>query len=392
MFANCWGSILAEESDSGERTEEPTAHKLQKAREDGQLPRSVELGAAAVTIGALTWLMFTGVGVVTRLADNFAAGFVFDRQMLESPHLLPGLFLARIGHSLLPVMPLLALTIVLAIAASVALGGLNFSTKAMAPKADKLNPLNGLKRIFGVKAGIELAKAIAKFLVVGLLLYWVLTDNLSRLAQLGAMSVEPALAETGSIIIRSAVIVALGLVLIALIDVPFQRYDFMSKMRMSRQEIRDEMKDMEGRPEVKAQIRRRQREIATQKMMARVKDADVVITNPEHFAVALSYDPTSDGAPIVVARGIDHLALRIRTEANQHGIQIFEAPPLARALYFTTEVERPIPEALYVPVAQVIAYVFSLSSVKPGVAGMQRPRPTVPPEMQFDAAGLRSAA
>lgn len=383
---------MAEQSDSGERTEEPTAHKLRKAREDGQLPRSVELSAAAVTIGALAWLMFTGTGVLTRLADSFAASFVFDRQMLESPHLLPGLFLSRIGEGLLPFIPVLILTIVLAVGATFLMGGLNFSTKAFAPKTDKLNPLNGFKRMFGIKAGVELLKAIAKFTVVGLLLYWTLTANLATLAALGSMSVEPALAETGRIIMRSAVIIALGLVLIALIDVPFQRYDFMSKMKMSRQEIRDEMKDMEGRPEVKAQIRRRQREIATQKMMSRVKDADVVITNPDHFSVALAYDPTSDGAPIVVASGIDHLALRIRSEARQHGIEIFEAPPLARALYFTTDLEKAIPEALYVPVAQVIAYVFSLSTTRPGVAPLARPHPKVPRDMRFDASGQREAA
>ncbi|MEN9775134.1 MAG: Flagellar biosynthetic protein FlhB [Pseudomonadota bacterium] len=383
---------MAEQSDSGERTEEPTAHKLRKAREDGQLPRSVELSAAAVTIGALAWLLFTGASVVTRLANGFAAGFVFDRQMLESPHLLPALFVARVGEGLLPVLPVLILTMVLAVGASFAMGGLNFSTKALAPKTDKLSPLQGFKRMFGVKAGVELAKAIAKFTVVGALLYASLTSNLASLAALGAMDVEPALAATGSIIMRSAVIVALGLVLIALIDVPFQRYDFMSKMKMSRQEIRDEMKDMEGRPEVKAQIRRRQREIATQKMMARVKDADVVITNPDHFSVALAYDPAGDGAPVVVASGIDHLALRIRTEAKQHGIEIFEAPPLARALYFTTEVEQTIPESLYVPVAQVIAYVFSLASVRPGQAPMDRPRPTVPRDMRFDASGQKEAA
>ncbi len=384
--------MVAEQSDSGERTEEPTAHKLRKAREDGQLPRSVELTAAAVTIGALAWLMFTGTGVLTRLADSFAAGFVFDRQMLESPHLLPALFLSRIGEGLLPFLPVLLLTVVLAVAATFAMGGLNFSTKALAPKSDKLNPLNGLKRMFGIKAGVELLKALAKFTVVSLLLYWTLTANLATLASLGAMSLEPALAETGRIIMRSALIIAMGLVLIALIDVPFQRYDFMSKMRMSRQEIRDEMKDMEGRPEVKAQIRRRQREIASQKMMARVKDADVVITNPEHFAVALAYDPASDGAPVVVARGIDHMALRIRTEAKQHGIELFEAPPLARALYYTTDVEQPIPEGLYVPVAQVIAYVFSLSSARPGQAPLDKPRPKVPDDMRFDVTGQREAA
>jgi flagellar biosynthetic protein FlhB len=384
--------VVAEQGDSGERTEEPTAHKLRKAREDGQLPRSVELSAAAVTIGALAWLMFTGTGVLSRLADSFASGFVFDRQMLESPHLLPALFLSRVGEGLLPFLPVLLLTVVLAIAATFAMGGLNFSTKALTPKTDKLNPLSGLKRMFGVKAGVELLKAVAKFAVVSVLLYWTLMANLATLASLGAMSLEPALAETGRIIMRSALIIAMGLVLIALIDVPFQRYDFMSKMRMSRQEIRDEMKDMEGRPEVKAQIRRRQREIANQKMMARVKDADVVITNPEHFAVALSYDPTSDGAPVVVARGIDHMALRIRTEAKQHGIELFEAPPLARALYYTTDVEQAIPEGLYVPVAQVIAYVFSLSSARPGQAPLDKPRPKVPDDMRFDVTGQREAA
>lgn len=166
----------------------------------------------------------------------------------------------------------------------------------------------------------------------------------------------------------------------------------MKRMRMSRQEIKDEMKDMEGQPEVRAQIRKRQREIATRKMMGKVKDADVVITNPDHFAVALSYDPTSDGAPVLVAKGIDHLAFRIRDEARKNGVQIFEAPPLARSLYYTTDLDQPVPEALYVPVAQVIAYVFSLGSVKPGVQPMQRPNPAVPSGMRFDVDGRPEGA
>jgi flagellar biosynthetic protein FlhB len=272
-----------------------------------------------------------------------------------------------------------------------ALGGLNFSSKSIEPKFDKLNPLNGFKRMFGLKAGVELGKAIAKFSVVGALLVWVLMDNISTLATLGAMSIEPALSLTGALITRSALIITLGLVLIALFDVPYQYFDFMKRMRMSKQEIRDEMKDMEGRPEVRAQIRKRQRELATRKMMTKVKDADVVITNPDHFAVALSYDPTSDGAPVLVAKGVDHLAFRIRDEARQHGVQIFEAPPLARSLYYTTELDAPVPEALYVPVAQVIAYVFSLSSVRPGSAPMQRPNPKVPTDMRFDVEGNRES-
>jgi flagellar biosynthetic protein FlhB len=161
----------------------------------------------------------------------------------------------------------------------------------------------------------------------------------------------------------------------------------MKRMRMTKQEIKDEMKDMEGQPEVKAQIRRRQREVANSRMMQKVKDADVIITNPEHFAIALSYDPTSDGAPILIAKGADHMAARIREEAKNHSVEIFSAPELARALYFTTNVDQPIPDALYYAVAQVIAYVFSLGQVRPGVPSMVRPHPKIPESMMFDADG-----
>jgi flagellar biosynthetic protein FlhB len=383
---------VAEQADAEDRTEEPTARKLQKAREDGQIARSVELSAAGVTVGAIAVLFFTGGFLTERLADGFASAFVFDRKVLESPSLLPGIFLSRLADGLILVSPIFLATLVIAVLATISFGGLHFSSKLIEPKFDKLNPLAGLKRMFGLKAGFELGKAIAKFMVVGGLLAWVLFDNISTLSTLGAMSIEPALAETGSLITRSALIVAFGLVLIALVDVPYQYFDFMKRMRMSRQEVKDEMKDMEGQPEVRAQIRKRQREIATRKMMAKVKDADVVITNPDHFAVALSYDPTSDGAPVLVAKGIDHLAFRIRDEARNNGVQIFEAPPLARSLYYTTDLDEAVPEALYVPVAQVIAYVFSLSSVKPGVQPMQRPNPSVPSGMRFDVDGRREGA
>jgi flagellar biosynthetic protein FlhB len=158
-------------------------------------------------------------------------------------------------------------------------------------------------------------------------------------------------------------------------------------MRMTKQEIKDEMKDMEGRPEVKQQIRQRQREMANNKMIQKVKDADVVITNPEHFAVALSYDPTGDGAPILLAKGSDHMAARIREEALKHDVEMFAAPPLARALYFSTKVDYPVPESLYLAVAQVIAYVFSLADVRPGIEPMAKPNPKVPASMQFDTNG-----
>lgn len=370
-----------------DKTEEPTARKLSKAREEGQVARSTELPAAAVTIAALGMLYLTGGPLVAKLAEAFASGFHFDRKLVRSPNLLPAMFGHELFEAFLLIAPLLALTVVVAIAASGATGGFLFSTKAVQPKPDKLNPLNGIKRMFGTRAWVELGKALLKFTLVAGVVAFVLYDNVTTLNGIGRMAFEPAMAVAGRLLAKSALIMACSLIVIAMIDVPFQRWQFMKQMRMSKQEIKDEMKDMEGRPEVKAQIRRRQREMANGRMIDRVKEADVVITNPEHFAVALSYDPNGDSAPILLAKGADAIATRIRDEASKHGIEIFSAPPLARALYFTTELEHPVPEDLYYAVAQVIAYVFNLASVRPGAPPLQRPQPKVPKNMQFDANG-----
>jgi len=376
---------MSESSD--DKTEEPTARRLEKAREDGQVARSSELSAAAVTISAVSLLFITGGYVVTKLAEKFAAGFNFDRKLVFSSNLLPAIFGHQMLEAYILIVPVLGLTVVVAIAASGATGGYLFSLKAVMPKASKLNPAAGLKRMFGVKALVELGKALLKFFLVTGVLVYVLNDNIDTLNLIGKMALEPALATAGKLLAKAALLITLSLVLIALIDVPFQRWQFMKQMRMSKQEIKDEMKNSEGNPEIKAQIRRRQREMSNARMIDSVKDADVVITNPEHFAVALAYDPNGDTAPILLAKGADEMAARIRAEAQKHGIEIFQAAPLARALYFTTEVDHPVPEDLYYAVAQVIAYVFNLASVRPGAAPVQRPKPTVPESMQFDTNG-----
>ena len=375
------------ESSGQEKTEEPTSRRLSKAREDGQVARSTELPAAAVTIAALGFLFLTGGVLVAKLAEAFASGFNFDRKLVHSPNLLPAIFAHEILESFILIAPLMLLTAAVAIAASGATGGYLFALKSVAPKASKLNPLNGFKRMFGTKALVELAKALLKFFLVAGVVTWVLSDNIVTLDALGKMAFEPGMKVAGEMLSKSALIMACSLIIIALIDVPFQKWQHMKQMRMTKQEIRDEMKDMEGRPEVKAQIRRRQREMSNSRMIDRVKDADVIITNPEHFAVALSYDPNGDSAPILLAKGADAVAARIRAEAEKHGIEIFQAPPLARALYFTTDLERPVPEDLYYAVAQVIAYIFNLASVRPGAPPVQRPQPKVPPNMQFDTNG-----
>ena len=241
--------------------------------------------------------------------------------------------------------------------------------------------------MFGTHAAVELLKAILKFTLVALVLWALVSRQMDAMMKLGQMALEPALAAAGWMIAESALWLSLSLMIIALIDAPYQKYSYIKRMRMTKQEVIDEMKDMEGRPEVKQQIRRRQREMANNRMLQKVKDADVVITNPEHFAVALSYDPTGDGAPILLAKGSDHMAARIREEALKHDVEMFAAPPLARALYFSTEVDYPVPESLYLAVAQVIAYVFSLADVRPGVEPMAKPNPKVPASMQFDTNG-----
>jgi flagellar biosynthetic protein FlhB len=375
------------QSGDQEKTEEPTSRKLEKAREEGQVARSTELPAASVTIAALGMLYLTGDTLIHKMAEAFVSGFNFDRKLVHSPNLLPAIFGHEVLESFILIAPLLLLTITIAIASSGATGGFLFSTKALAPKASKLNPLNGFKRMFGTKALVELGKALLKFTLVTGMVAWVLYDNVSTLNNIGKMAFEPAMAVAGQLLAKSALIMACALILIAAIDVPFQRWEFMKSMRMSKQDIKDEMKDMEGRPEVKAQIRRRQREMANRRMIDNVKDADVVITNPEHFAVALSYDPNGDSAPVLLAKGTDEVAARIRAEAEKHGIEIFRAPPLARALYFTTDLDQPVPEDLYYAVAQVIAYVFNLASIRPGAPPLQRPQPKVPKNMQFDSNG-----
>lgn len=375
------------EKSSAEATEEATSRKLKNARDEGQVARSVELPAAAVTIGAILVFYMIGSSWIAKISNLFAKGFTFDKKTLDNPDLLATTFAHQAGEGFLLIVPVLLVTAILAVLASGGTGGYLFSMKSTAPNFGKLSPLEGMKRMFGSRAFMELGKSILKFSLVTTVLWLLISRQLDQLMQMGQMGLEPALTAAGIMIGESALWLSLSLLVIALLDAPYQRYAFMKRMRMTKQEIKDEMKDMEGRPEIKAQIRQRQREMATARMMQKVKDADVVITNPEHFAVALSYDPTGDGAPILLAKGSDHIARVIREEAAKHGVEIFNAPPLARALYFSTKIDHPVPEALYLAVAQVIAYVFSLADIRPGVQPMMRPSPKVPPSMQFDVDG-----
>jgi flagellar biosynthetic protein FlhB len=379
---------MATDSSAAEKTEEPTARRLQKAREEGQVARSHDLSSAVLLFTATLFFSFSGEWMFHKMGALFSSQLQFDRKIVDKAELLPALFGQSVFDAYLLILPFMCVLLFVSVLATGLSGGFIFSLKLAAPNFGKVNILSGLSRMFGLKAWIELCKSVAKFTVIGGILFLSVSNNIDDLINLNQLDLGLAVKHAGAIILDACYWMSLGMLFIAFIDVPLQRYQINQRLKMSKQEIKDEMKDAEGRPEVKAQIRRRQRQMANNRMMAKVKDADVVITNPQHFAVALVYDPNSDGAPTLVAKGTDELARRIKELALEEQIHIFESPDLARALYFTTALDDSIPEALYQAVAQVIAYVFSLNQSYAASRRLPKPTPKIPDNMKYDENGF----
>jgi len=283
-------------------------------------------------------------------------------------------------------LPLFLILLVASILGPLALGGWNLSFKAVMPKASRMNPMSGLKRMFGSRSLVELAKAIAKVLVVAAIAIVIFMVNSSRIFALSAEPLLPAILHTLQILGWSVLGMACAMILITLIDVPFQIYSHMQKLRMTLQQVKDEMKDSEGKPEVKQRVRQLQYEMTHNRMMQNLPQADVVITNPQHYAVALRYQQGGHAAPVLIAKGVDLIALKIREVAGGHKIMVIESPVLARAIFYNTRLDEEIPEGLYKAVAQVLAYVFQMRQYRPGYG----PRPVlptnlpVPEELQHD--------
>jgi flagellar biosynthetic protein FlhB len=267
------------------------------------------------------------------------------------------------------------------------LGGWLFSSEALQPKFSRMNPLSGLKRMFSVQALVELGKAVGKFLVVLTVAVAVLMANQDDLLSIGHEPLPQAIAHSAQIVGWCSLWMACSLILIAAIDVPFQLWDHKQKLMMTKQEVRDEFKDTEGKPEVKSRIRQLQYEMAQRRMLQEVPQADVVITNPTHFAVALKYDADKGGAPRLVAKGGDFLALKIREIAQEHRVELLESPALARAVFYSTELDQEIPAGLYLAVAQVLAYVYQLKQFRAGKGKRPGPLPDlpIPPDLQRDS-------
>lgn len=377
---------MAESESGADKSEEPTEKRLRESREKGQLARSRELNTVAVTLGGIGGLLASGAGLAQSLMAMMRGNFELDRATLLSENSMVLLLMNSGMIALEAIIPLLVVLLIVSIIGPISLGGWLFSAKALAPKASRMNPAAGLKRMFSAKALVELLKALGKFLVVlivGLLVLSAYQDDLLSIAK---QPMELAIAHSVEIVGWCALWMACGLILIAAVDVPFQLWDNKQKMMMTKQEVRDEYKDSEGKPEVKSRIRQLQREMAERRMMQAVPEADVVITNPTHFAVALKYDGDKGGAPMLVAKGGDFLALKIREIAQEHKVTVLESPALARAVYYSTELDQEIPAGLYLAVAQVLAYVYQLRQYRAGKGA--RPDPLgglpIPPDLRRD--------
>ncbi|WP_221799253.1 flagellar biosynthesis protein FlhB [Oceanobacter mangrovi] len=367
---------MAEETGQ-EKTEEPTSRRLDKAREEGQIPRSRELNTTAVLLLGALGLLALGPFLSSQIAAVANLGFQIDRDSVFDTSTMGRNLLVSLQAAALGLAPWLGLMLLAALAGPLGVGGWMFSSKAIEPKFNRLDPLAGLKRMFSVNSLVELVKAWAKVLVVGLAAWLVLAYYFPAVLSLLQMPVEGAIAGSVDIILWCFILLCLSTALIAMVDVPWQIHSHMKKLRMSLQEIKDEYKETEGKPEVKGRIRQLQREAAQRRMMSDVPTADVVIINPTHFSVALKYQPESMAAPLVVAKGKDQVAFKIREIAKEHNVPRMEAPPLARALYAHTKVGDEIPEGLYVAVAQVLAYIYQMDMFAKG----RGPKPEKRPEM-----------
>ena len=383
--------VMADENDDGqEKTEEPTGKRLSKARDEGQIARSTEINIAASVISVAIFLFLFGNSLLGNVANVFAKGLIFDAQAVLEPQVAAGRLDDAMLEVFLAILPLLLLSASVVVVCSGLIGGYNFTWKALQPKASKFNPIAGLKRMFGTRSLVELAKAIAKFALVGGVAYILIASSIPEFSEISRMAFEPGISASASLVTTAFLVAATTLIIIALIDAPYQAYKHNQQLKMTKKEVKDERKDTDGSPEVKQRIRQKQREVYTARMLEAVAEADVVITNPEHFAVALAYDPSSDDPPRVVAKGADFTAQRIRERAAEEGVPLFQSPVLARALFFTTEIQGFIPEALFEAVAQVIAYIFNINSINRSDPMYAKPVPRVPDNMVFDSEGRKA--
>jgi flagellar biosynthetic protein FlhB len=377
---------MAEEDSSQEKTEEPTARKQEKAAEEGNIARSKELNTSAILVAAALGLLIFGPAMAQSLLEIMTFSFSFDRQASWDTQVALAYLEVSFVDAMWSLLPLFLLLLVAAFFGPIGLGGWNFSTKAIAPKGSRLNPLSGLKRMFSLNALVELLKGWGKVLIVGTVAVVLLVGLKSDFINMVFEPTGPSVRHAAIVLAWTFLLLCCSTIIIAIVDIPFQIYSHTKKLKMTMQEVKEEYKNTEGKPEVKSKIRQLQREMANRRMMADVPDADVVITNPTHYAVALKYDPQGMPAPVLLAKGVDETAMKIREIAGEYNIPVLEMPALARSIYHHTDIGDEIPEGLYIAVAQVLAFVFQTDQWKKGRAPKPERKPSVniPDDLKAD--------
>ncbi len=379
---------MSENADKDQKTEAPTPKKRRDAAEKGDVLQSRELGTALVVIGGAIWIALAGPMMIGALEVMIVDALSFDVSDIRTFD--PGSAAIRLlGIIALPLAMLFGVTLIAAIGTPALLGSFGFRAKALGFKGSKLNPISGMKRIFGMQGLIELGKSVAKVLLLGTVAIWVITSNLPTMVGLTSQDIRPAISDIGGIFVIAVLVMGMALAVIAGIDVPAQMYQRFQRLKMTRQETKEEHKQAEGAPELRAAVRRRQHEMARNSARGAIAEATVVLTNPTHFAVALRYRQGMDFAPVVVARGRGVTAEAMRELAAEHDVPMLSYPQLTRALYYTSQPGQIIREDLYMAVATVLAFVFNLDAAL--AAGNQPPPIELPPEMRFDTEGRPEA-
>ncbi len=371
---------MADDSDL-ERTEEATGRRISEARSKGNIPRSRELDTFAIMMTGGAALAMLGPALANGLQDIFRRWLTFDHAALSDPGLLWSGFVDTVLSSLMLFMPLAVVLVIAALAAPIVIGGWLFSAEVMQADFSRLNPISGIVRIFSVTGLVELVKALLKSTVIGFVAYWVLWDKRAEILSLATEPITGSIPHMADMLVWTFVLITAAMLLIVAVDVPFQLWHYYFKLRMTKEEVRQEHKESEGDPQIKSRIRSMQRQLARSRMMAAVPKADVIVTNPTRYAVALMYREGEMRAPRVVAKGSYLLAQRIRELGEENNVPILRTPPLARALYRHAELDQEIPAALFAAVAEVLAYVYQLRSYNDGTGAMpQKPEMIEVPE------------
>jgi len=377
------------ESESGQdKTEDPTEKRKKDSRDKGEIARSKELNTLAIMLAGAGALLIFGGALAQEMMELMRLNFTLSREVILDQRNM-GTFLLHSGQiALVAIQPVMITLLLAALIGPISLGGWLFAAGSMAPKFSRMNPAAGLKRMFSAKALVELLKALAKFFIVLFVALAVLSSDIDDLMRIAHEPLEMAIIHSLQVVGWSTLWMACGLIIIAAVDVPVQLWESHKKLLMTKQEVRDEHKDQEGRPEVKQRIRQLQREMSQRRMMAAIPEADVVITNPTHYAVALKYDPDKGSAPVLLAKGSDFLALKIREIAVSNNVLLLESPALARSIYYSTELEQEIPGGLYLAVAQVLAYVYQIRQYRAGKGKPPEPLKDdlpIPPDLRRDS-------